>query len=135
MASKLLAVAALFVSTAAAAEPPVDTRRVTGNVSTEHQPQTDDEALAAVKMIRPPIDTCRVTGNILTTTTKGGKEISGCRIEEVRLAVGLFKEQGDMCFADGTPVKSEEGVPLCQIATPGEPILVPVVDPKAKRDS
>ena len=119
MASKLLTVAALFVTATAAASPPVDTRRVTGNVSTEHQ---------------PPIDTCRVTGNILTTTNKGGEVNVRCKIEQVFLAVDLVTRQGDTCFADGTLVETEDKR-SCQIETPDGPVLVPIVDPKAPKDA
>jgi hypothetical protein len=105
MASKLLSAAALFVTSSAIAAPPVDTRRVTGNVSTEHQP----------KPSTPPIDTCRVTGNITPGASKSGTR---CVLSpEVNLALHLTKLEEQQCSIEGTPA-TVDATPACRIDLP-----------------
>ncbi len=131
MALKLLTVTALFATAAMAASPPVDTRRVTGNVSTAHQPRSD-ETKASVSMqrpgdpvMRPPIDTCRVTGNILTATTKGGRAIS-CQFASVALDLDVVQRKDDQCFADGVVIVGVDNGRSCQIETPAGAVLIPM---------
>jgi len=123
MASKLLTVTALFVSTAAAATPPVDTQRVTGNVSAEHQPKpTVTDAVST-----PPIDTCRVTGNILTMTNKRGRAL--CRLDEhIRLSLStVVVRDGEGCAAEGR-LATKDGQMACEISTPFGVTHVPLAD-------
>lgn len=114
MASKLLRVAALFVGASASAAPPVDTTRVTGNVSAEHQPS--EATPAAIAVAHPPIDTCRVSGNIVTTTTKGGDR-QMCSVGGVQIPPELVQVDGDHCSADGMPT-IVDGTRVCRIETP-----------------
>ena len=124
MASKLLTVAALFATTTATASPPVDTQRVTGNVSTEHQPRSTATDAAST----PPIDTCRVTGNILPTTNKGGKAL--CRLDEnIALAFSTaVVREAEGCVAEGTLV-TVDNEPACEISTPLGATRVPMAKP------
>ncbi|MEZ4318313.1 MAG: hypothetical protein R3F61_12455 [Myxococcota bacterium] len=121
MSTKLLAATALFVSSAASAAPPVDARRVTGNVSADHA-------------ARPLTDACRVTGNLLTPGAKSGLEetcllrMTGTRAE-LPLALTDTSEP-NQCVASGLKVL-RDGREFCSISLV-PPSKKPEDDPKVE---
>lgn len=124
MPRRLLTATALFVTGTAAAGAPVDTQRVTGNVSTEH----------SQAVVRPVIDSCRVTGNVsFAPATKAmSQETDMCLLTVAgatgRLPLSLFNVDQGHCSAVGIVVRTEAG-PQCRLGTEQDPIDVQWVPP------
>lgn len=121
MAHKLLAATALFVGPAVFASPPVDTSRVTGNVSTEHAGLRD--------VARPLTDPCRVTGNLMTLASKSpSAQPDGCavRVADRRFTLTVFEVRGDgRCDVVGT-----REAEVCRVPTDTGHLDLPLAKPE-----
>ena len=119
MVTPLLTLVPLLLNTAAAA-PPVQTGRVTGNVSTEHH----------TRRAQPVTDACRVTGNIIG----GVKSPQSCRLHadfaaaaaegefiaqraqvDFILDRAYYTQEGEQCHAEGSLVSTRLGT-VCRLA-------------------
>ena len=131
MPSKLLTATALFVTSTATAGPPVDTRRVTGNVSAEHQP-------AREKRAEPPIDTCRVTGNLVPQGKSARGDQCLVRFADTSVVVPLGEgllTRASKCELTGVRVE-RDATAYCSLERPNaDPVEVPLDEPTKQKES
>ncbi len=116
MPTPFLTALPLFLSPAHA-EPPVDTQRVTGNVSTEHSSRA-----------KPVVDACRVTGNVMQRNMKSGPE---CTIQPVtagdaplQFRFQQFQTDGDRCHVSGV-LTTAKHTSFCRIGAGPNPVDFP----------